>query len=94
MATYKKIDDRNSEILPSITKLRASQAKGAADEGMNETDCRELNATQGHIADIKEFTDAERQCAIIRRGMMANQDADPSRMDDVNRKDWPEGEEI
>jgi hypothetical protein len=93
MPEIKKIDDRNSEILPSIAKLRESQAKGQRDEGMNETDCRDLNAAQGHKADIQEFTDAGKQCGIIERGMMNGDPAlTKTLMDDVDRTDWPEGE--
>ncbi len=76
--------------MPSIAELRASQKKGSKGEGMNETDCRDLNATQGHKVDIKEFTDAERRCGIIRRGMMNKEDATLDLLDRVSKEDWPE----
>src|SRR6266403_1309186 len=70
MPNFKQIDDKNSVVLPSVAQMRKSQADGQTGEGMNETDCRELNATQGHQADIREFTDAGKRCGIIQRGMM------------------------
>jgi len=96
MPNIKQVDDRNSEILPSITQLRASQAKGQRDEGMNESDCTELNATQGHQADIKEHTDAGKQCGIIQRGRGMNGDpaATKTLMDNVNRENHPDIEEL
>ena len=93
MPNYKTIDDRNSDILPTVAQMRKSQADGQTGEGLNETDCRELNAVQGHQADIQEFTDAGKQCGLIERGLM---NGDPKLtkmlMDGVSRNDWPEGE--
>jgi uridine phosphorylase len=36
----------------------------------------------------------KKRLSTIHAGMMDGQDADVSRMDNVERKDWPEGEEL
>lgn len=53
MPEIKVIHDRDSELLPSIGELRASQSKGATGSGMNENTGKELNSTQGHGVDIR-----------------------------------------
>jgi len=83
-----------SQMLPSVSELRATQTEGLADEGLNPTDCTELNAVQGHQADIKEHVDGEALARKIHRGMIDNNDADVSRLDRTERKSWPEITEL
>lgn len=83
-----------SQMLPSVSELRATQKQGMADEGMNETDCTELNAVQGHQADIKEHIDGGQLAETTRREKMENNDADVSRLDRTERKSWPEITEL
>lgn len=90
----KTINDRNSEMLPSVAELRATQKKGMAGEGMNEYDCTDLNAVQGHKADIKEFTEGEKRASLYCDGMMDNEDADVSRLSRTNMSDHPEITEL
>jgi hypothetical protein len=78
----------------NISEMRASQKKGSEGEGLNETDCTELNATQGHEADIREHVDAERLAEKIRSGMMDNEDADNALLDRTDKKGWPNIVEI
>jgi len=94
MPEIKTIHDRNSNILPTTAELLASSKKGHEGEGMNKNDCTELNETQGHIADIKEHTDAEKLADMIRAGMMDNDDAEISRLDRTERGSWPDITEI
>ncbi len=94
MPKYETIHDRDSRILPTVSELRASQKEGMEDEGMNETDCTELNAVQGHQADIKEFTDGPQRAKLYCGGMMDNQEAEISRLDRTERGSWPDAEEI
>lgn len=83
-----------SQMLPGVGELRATQKEGSEGEGMNDADCTELNATQGHEADIKEHVDGAQQAKTTRRNKMEGNDADPSRMDKVERKSWPEITEL
>jgi len=83
-----------SQMLPSVSELRATQKKGMADEGMNTTDCTELNAVQGHQADIREHIDGEQLANKIHRGMIDNDDADVSRLDRTPKGSWPEITEL
>jgi len=54
MPQIKEIRDKASDAVPSIAEMRESQRKGSEGEGLNETDCRDLNAAQGHKVDITE----------------------------------------
>lgn len=47
------IHDRDSDMLPSVAELRASQRKGAEGKGMNPPDSK-LNEEQGHEVEIKD----------------------------------------
>ena len=51
---FTEIRDTESDSVPSIDEMRASQKKGNEGEGLNETDCRDLNAAQGLKVDIRE----------------------------------------
>ena len=93
MPEIKTIHDKDSIVLPNIDELRASQKKGRTGEGMSETGCRELNATQGHQADIREFTEAGRQAEIV-RSAKSNQDAKIDRLDRTDRRDHPDITEL
>lgn len=83
-----------SQMLPSISELRATQKEGSEGEGMNENDCTELNSTQGHQADIKEHVDGAQRASSARRNKMEGDDADVSRLDRTERKSWPEITEL
>lgn len=48
----KTIHDKDSDMLPSIEELRASQKQGGEGKGMNPADTK-LNETQGHEVEIK-----------------------------------------
>lgn len=94
MAKIETINDRDSYILPTVSDLRKTQQEGMCCEGMNETDCTELNAVQGHQADIKEFMPGDELAKITRRNKMENNDADVSRLDRTERGSWPEITEL
>lgn len=84
-----------NELLPSINELRASQKKGREDEGLNETDCRELNATQGHKVDIRDYPGADQACEAVQRGMMdGNASGNLTKLDRTDRGSWPDAEKI
>jgi hypothetical protein len=46
------VHDKDSDMLPSVAELRASQRKGSEGKGMNPPDTK-LNETQGHGVEIK-----------------------------------------
>jgi hypothetical protein len=94
MPKIETINDRDSYILPTVSNLRNTQQEGMCCEGMNDNDCTELNSTQGHQADIKEFTDGPQVAKLVRRGMIQNNDADISRLDRTERGSWPEITEL
>lgn len=83
-----------NQMLPSVSELRATQKEGSEDEGLNSTDCTELNAVQGHQADIKEHVDGGQLAETTRRKKMENNDADVSRLDRTERGSWPEITEL
>jgi len=54
MPQIKEIRDKASDAVPSIAEMRESQRKGSEGEGLNETDCKDLNAVQGHKVEIMD----------------------------------------
>ena len=52
MAEINTVHDKDSDMLPSVAELRASQKKGATGKGMNPADTK-LNECQGHEVEIK-----------------------------------------
>jgi hypothetical protein len=94
MPKYEYIHDRDSQILPTVGEMRKSQAEGNVGEGLNEYDCTDLNAVQGHKADIKEHMDAEELANKILRGMTENEDAEIDRLDRTPRGSWPDITEL
>jgi len=83
-----------SQILPSVSELRATQKQGMQGEGLNDYDCTDLNAVQGHKADIKEYVDGAQTAKTMRRIKMENQDADNARLDRTEKGSWPDITEI
>ncbi|HXE32787.1 MAG TPA: hypothetical protein VN087_02655 [Verrucomicrobiae bacterium] len=55
---------------------------------------QEYNATPDgeSTADLQAIN--KKRLTSIHANMMNGKDADPNRMDNVERKDWPEGEEL
>jgi len=94
MAKIETINDRDSYILPTVSDLRATQKEGMANEGLNEYDCTDLNAVQGHKADIKEFTDGPQVAKLVRRNMIENNDADNACLDHTEKESWPDITEL
>jgi hypothetical protein len=93
MPKIETIHDKDSYVLPTVSELRATQKEGNTGEGLNKTDCTELNAVQGHQADIREFVEGEK-FAKVRLAALDNEDADISRLDRTNRDSWPEITEL
>jgi hypothetical protein len=94
MAKISTVNDRNSYVLPTVSELRSTQKEGMAGEGMNDNDCTELNSTQGHQADIKEFDDGPARAKLQERGMMNNDDADIGRLSRTDMSGRPEITEL
>lgn len=83
------------EFYPTIEELRASQKKGAFNEGLNATDCTELNAVQGHKVDIREHIEGMPTARAIREGMIeGNQRGHMDCLDRTNRAEWPDITEL